>query len=292
MDYFASNLKLLRSSFGETQESLAEALHVGNSTISQYESGTRKPNDDEILKSIAKRYGVTVDSLLSVDFSNTSPDLVAFINNPDRILQEMIKIFPVYELDDTYCPEYLKAYKEHEKLLFGSLEEKETVDIDFIADTYGKALTEYKENSDTFLVILVNVLSLKLLRYSTTFSDKFSNQMKDFKSKKNKNKKDIKALITDVVLPNINDNEIKTPLFKKAINEFFLPNIELLKETQKYSKVADYFFVLRYICDLVDNDEDFATNQLIGYKLIYDLARLNNPYAIHFLETVKKFHKL
>lgn len=126
MDYFASNLKLLRSSFGETQESLAEALHVGNSTISQYESGTRKPNDDEILKSIAKRYGVTVDSLLSVDFSNTSPDLVAFINNPDRILQEMIKIFPVYELDDTYCPEYLKAYKEHEKLLFGSLEEKET----------------------------------------------------------------------------------------------------------------------------------------------------------------------
>lgn len=43
MDYFASNLKLLRLSFGETQESLAEALHVGNSTISQYESGTRKP---------------------------------------------------------------------------------------------------------------------------------------------------------------------------------------------------------------------------------------------------------
>ena len=135
-------------------------------------------------------------------------------------------------------------------------------------------------------------MSLKLLRYSTTFSDKFSSQMKDFKSKKNKNKKDINALITDVVLPNINDNEIKTSQFRKAINEFFLPNIELLKETQKYSKVADYIFVLRYICDLVDNDEDFATNQLIGYKLIYDLARINNPYAMHFLETVKKVHKL
>lgn len=290
MSNFSSNLKFLRMSVGETQESLANALFVEKSTISQYESGTRKPNDQETLKKIAKRYGVTVDSLLSDDFSSNSPDLVAFMNNPDRILQEMIKIFPIYELDDTYCPEYLKAYKEHEKLLFGSLEEKETVDVDFIADTYGKALTEYKENSDAFLVTLVNVMSLKLLRYSSTFSDEFSNQMKDFKSKKNKNKKDIKGLITDVVLPNINDNEIKTPQFKKAINEFFLPNIELLKETQKYSKVADYFFILRYFCDLVDNDEDFATNQLIGYKLIYDLARINNPYAIHFLEIVKKVH--
>ena len=292
MSNFSSNLKFLRMSVGETQESLANALFVEKSTISQYESGTRKPNDQETLKKIAKRYGVTVDSLLSDDFSSNSPDLVDLMNNPDRILQEMIKIFPIYELDDTYCPEYLKAYKEHEKLLFGSLEEKETVDVDFIADTYGKALTEYKENSDTFLVILVNVLSLKLLRYSTTFSDKFSSQMKDFKSKKNKNKKDIKGLITDVVLPNINDNEIKTPQFKKAINEFFLPNIELLKETQKYSKVADYFFILRYICDLVDNDEDFATNQLIGYKLIYDLARINNPYAIHLKKKKKKVHKL
>lgn len=290
MNYLPSNLKHLRKSYGETQEELANALHLEKSTISQYESGTRKPNDEETLKKIAKRYGVTVDSLLSVDFSSNSPDLVAFMNNLDRILQEMIKIFPIYELDDTYCPECLKAYREHEKLLFGSLEEKETVDVDFIADTYGKALTEYQENSDAFLVTLVNVMSLKLLRYSSTFSDKFSNQMKDFKSKKNK--KDIKGLITDVVLPNINDNEIKTPQFKKAINEFFLPNIELLKETQKYSKVADYFFVLRYICDLVDNDEDFATNQLIGYKLIYDLARINNPYAIHFLEIVKKVHKL
>ncbi|MFQ9891054.1 MAG: helix-turn-helix domain-containing protein [Streptococcus sp.] len=58
MDYFASNLKLLRSSFGETQESLAEALHVGNSTISQYESGTRKPNDDEILKVLLSAMGL------------------------------------------------------------------------------------------------------------------------------------------------------------------------------------------------------------------------------------------
>lgn len=291
MSNFSSNLKSLRMSVGETQESLAKVLHVEKSTISQYESGTRKPGEDTV-KTIAKRYGVTVDFLLSGDFSSTSSDLVALMINPDSFLQEMIKIFPIYELDDTYCPEYLKAYKEHEKLLFGSLEEKETVDLDFIADTYGKALTEYKENSDTFLVILVNVLSLKLLRYSTTFSDKFSNQMKDFKSKKNKNRKDIKALITDVVLPNINDNEIKTSQFRKAINEFFLPNIELLKETQKYSKVADYFLVLRYICDLVDNDDDFATNQLIGYKLIDDLASINNPYAKHFLEIVKKVHKL
>lgn len=172
MDYFASNLKILRSSIGETQESLAHALHVGNSTISQYESGTRKPNDEETLKKIAKRYGVTVDSLLSVDFSSNSPDLVAFMSNPDRILQEMIKIFPIYELDDTYCPEYLKAYKEHEKLLFGSLEEKETVDVDFIADTYGKASIDFS--------------SLRILSSNSSIGKRSSSFFKSNSNKQNK----------------------------------------------------------------------------------------------------------
>lgn len=51
MNYLPSNLKHLRKSYGETQEELANALHLEKSTISQYENGSRKP-DEEILKGL------------------------------------------------------------------------------------------------------------------------------------------------------------------------------------------------------------------------------------------------
>lgn len=68
MNYLASNLKHLRKSYGETQEELAKALYLEKNTISQYENGSRKPVE-ETLKGIAKRYGVTIDSLLYEDLS-------------------------------------------------------------------------------------------------------------------------------------------------------------------------------------------------------------------------------
>lgn len=98
MNYLASNLKHLRKSYGETQEELANALHLEKSTISQYENGSRKPNDDEILKSIAKRYGVTMDSLLYEDLS-FFPDMLAYFSNIDSNSLTTARLYPIYNLD-------------------------------------------------------------------------------------------------------------------------------------------------------------------------------------------------
>lgn len=288
MNYLPSNLKHLRKSYGETQEELANALHLEKSTISQYENGSRKP-DEEILKGIAKRYGVTMDLLLYEDLPFV-PDMLAFYSNIDSNSLTTARLYPIYNLDKRFDTKTIRAFEAHKQLLFGSSEEKDEVDIDLIVDAYDEAYEKFDIDSDEFLVIAVNSLSFYMLLFSSIFNEESGKQLKDFVLKDKRSKKEISSFVLNILLPNFNDNEIKTPQFKKAINEFFLPNIELLKETQKYSKVADYFFILRYICDLVDNDEDFATNQLIGYKLIYDLARINNPYAIHFLEIVKKVH--
>ena len=99
-----------------------------------------------------------------------------FINNSDRILRKIVKIFTVYELDDIYCPEYLRAYKEHEKSLLASLKE-ETVDVDIIT-AVGNVLAEYDENNDDYLVILVNFLSLKPLHFSSMFSHNLVTNLK------------------------------------------------------------------------------------------------------------------
>lgn len=58
----ASRIKQLRESSGLTQLELAKILQVSNSTLSQYESGTRVPSD-EMKGAIADYFGVSLDYL-------------------------------------------------------------------------------------------------------------------------------------------------------------------------------------------------------------------------------------
>ncbi|HIS61604.1 MAG TPA: helix-turn-helix transcriptional regulator [Candidatus Scybalomonas excrementigallinarum] len=101
----ALSLKLLdlRQQHNLTQKQLSEALHIGRTTYSYYESGTRVP-DLETLLSIAKYYQISVDSLVN---EITFPDLAtsnsdSYTQNSDdvRILQHIKqkKIDPNYIL--------------------------------------------------------------------------------------------------------------------------------------------------------------------------------------------------
>lgn len=60
---FATNLRLLRSLLGLTQEELAEQIGVTRRVISYYENGNGQPKAD-LLKKIAETYDITVDSLI------------------------------------------------------------------------------------------------------------------------------------------------------------------------------------------------------------------------------------
>ena len=286
MNYLVSNLKHLRKSYGETQEELAKALYLEKNTISQYESGSRKP-DEETLKGIAKRYGVTMDSLLYEDLSFV-PDMLAYYSDIDSNFLMVSGFFPIYRLDRRFDTKTIRAFEAHKQLLFGSSE----VDIDLIIEAYDEAYDKFDIDSDEFLVIAVNLLSLCILLYSSIFNEASVKQIEDFLLKDKKSKKEISSFVLNVVLPSFNDNEVRSPQFKRDLNVGLLYLIEILKESRKYSKVADYFFALRYMFNLVDNDYDYATNQLIGSELINGLSRLNNPYAKKFIQIGKKVHKL
>ena len=58
-----AQIKQLRLAAGMTQRELAQRINVGNTTLSQYESGARVPSDEVKLK-IAMVFGVSVDYLL------------------------------------------------------------------------------------------------------------------------------------------------------------------------------------------------------------------------------------
>ena len=60
---FASRLKSLRKEYGYTQSEVAERLEIGQTTIANYENGSRIP-DISKLSMLADLYFVSIDYLL------------------------------------------------------------------------------------------------------------------------------------------------------------------------------------------------------------------------------------
>lgn len=70
MSNFYLVLKSLRTSFGMTQNQLADRLNISRSAIGMYEKGTREP-DYETLESIADIFNVDIDYLLGRTYKTT-----------------------------------------------------------------------------------------------------------------------------------------------------------------------------------------------------------------------------
>lgn len=65
-----SRIKFLRSAEGLTQRELAAIMHIGNSTLSQYEKGDRVPSV-EMQRQFAQHFGVSVDFLVGLTDDRT-----------------------------------------------------------------------------------------------------------------------------------------------------------------------------------------------------------------------------
>ena len=98
---FPKRLKELRLAHGETQKDLANAIEVGRTTISEYESGKIVPKQEGLLR-IANHFNVSVDYLTGVSNEratrkqNTS-DLDALLNTIHHILLDEYDTPVTYE---------------------------------------------------------------------------------------------------------------------------------------------------------------------------------------------------
>ncbi|AGK95376.1 helix-turn-helix domain-containing protein [Clostridium pasteurianum] len=106
-------LKILRNEKDLTQEQFGKPYNLKKSTVSQYESGSSKP-DDELKKRIARDYNVSLDWLMGI----------SDIRNPYKDASNT-KI-PEALNDDSELSEFWNTLKEREdlKLLF-----KQTKDL-------------------------------------------------------------------------------------------------------------------------------------------------------------------
>jgi transcriptional regulator with XRE-family HTH domain len=66
MQYFSSNIKLLRNRLGRTQDDVAFSLEMKRSTLSGYENGVAEPGL-EALTAFSRHFKISIDTLVKVD---------------------------------------------------------------------------------------------------------------------------------------------------------------------------------------------------------------------------------
>ena len=104
---FPKRLKELRLAHGETQKDLANAIEVGRTTVSEYESGKIVPKQEGLLR-IANHFNVSVDYLTGVSNERATrkqnaSDLDALLNTIHHILLDE------YDTPVTYEDEVLSS---------------------------------------------------------------------------------------------------------------------------------------------------------------------------------------
>ena len=108
---FSKRLKELRLANGETQKDLANAIEVGRTTISEYESGKIVPKQEGLLR-IANHFNVSVDYLTGV--SNTPATRKQNVSDLDSLLNTIHYILlDEYDTPVTYEGEQLSSRQKN-----------------------------------------------------------------------------------------------------------------------------------------------------------------------------------
>lgn len=120
---FAKRLKELRLNNGLTQKELANAIEVGRTTVSEYESGKIVPKQEGLLR-IANHFNVSVDYLTGVSDDpatrkQNASDLDALLNTVHYLLLDEYATPVTYEG---------KLLSEKQKLIIAGL-------LDQLSDT-------------------------------------------------------------------------------------------------------------------------------------------------------------
>lgn len=90
MSILGSRIRFLREKKGWNQKRLSKELHVGHSTLCQYESGKRIPSDG-VKIAIAKLFGVSVDYLIGNDIVTELSDITLYSDNePSAVVQDFL----------------------------------------------------------------------------------------------------------------------------------------------------------------------------------------------------------
>lgn len=274
-----NNIRCLRVAYGETQEQLGNAINVAKNTVSSYEKGRTEP-DKNVLSLIAVHYMISVEELLSCDFSGT--DKITF--NQNKFWEQIDIIFPVTSSENARKNEHFnKAYSIHRKF-FDELQKQRLDNIDKAMICFEEYINAYDdENSREEAAANFIGLWYLLMGMIRLVPKVMKNQPAALTQIKSKNPK-IRRKLENIDPDFEKDaNDLVSEFDDLELNEMLSEFMKSIKKSGKWYGLGDYYLALQFFFNLADNDMTWEFNRRIGVEMLIAFASVGNPYAAHFL---------
>jgi len=274
------NIKKLRQAYGESQQNLADAIHVSPSAIANYEKGDRVV-DIQKLQAIALRYRYPVEQLIRISMSPRKQKSNFIVS---KKITEMFKtIFPLFcsekALEDS---SFKRAYKYNIKI-WEAIDrgvEPEHEDIERCLDSYYISLEESQKTES-----IANLLSMFFFIAVCATADE--NDIRINEALRN-------SFITgDAIETKFftrvrkHDNDAERKKISCEFNEIIIPLIVRLKASPEWIDLAHYYVALRYYFGMVDNNISDDWNSTIGQEMMRSLQDINNKYACNLIKFIE-----
>lgn len=284
----ANNIGILRTVFGETQLDLALALGLNSpNTISNYESGSRKPNN-EIIRKLSKHYNITEYELCNTDLSDCleaktllHSDLGYFEKNSK---QRLLSIYPVFYNKEAKENEvFLGTYKRHHEIISKMNEDLNDAYMDELYYEIDEIYYNLFLENDDYISLANSVGIQCFYEVNEIYEERFllNKDIENFPSK---------PKYKDVYLRNsLDDNDEDTKRKKAYENLDF--HIKLLMECQEFKDLSYYYIALRYIYGAVDDNLTFEISGLIGRTMMDAFAEVGNKYALRYIKLLNTLIK-
>lgn len=302
----ASNIRALRKIYGETQKQLGEAIGVSGNTISNYEARDRFP-DQEKMANIADHFMVTVEDLLTRDFTNVNSVSMmtseAFLGNIDTV-------FPLLYTEEALSnDQFNRAYQSHTKLrnimksvACQSLNATKPAEIIALITPYlyqievlQQLLSDYEEyftmieseNADIKELAEANILSSYIFLSGSPASSGSNASNLRSKAAGGKTNLDYQSIIKIVSnVSGVKESSIYDLFDRESSENLYNRIMTDLNSSAKWHELCDYYLALRFSLHMKKN---ITSNQsiMIGTEMMRAFASVGNPFAANFIKMVR-----
>ena len=274
-----NNLKHLREMHGETLQELGKVVHLGNTTIKNYENADRKP-DPQTLKALAKHYGKTVDELLQSDLSESGSISIS-VSNPAELVKILEVILPLSYTDKALSnPDFKKGYDGCCRIMNsfainvgirGSI-------ISECFEAFGKSVEDAELPEG-----IANMVWLIFLLWSQLLDENMIRALNTLMYPRKNSPPFIKTFL-EAKEHESSEIKNKKKSFIEDFDEIIIELMRALKSEFKWSNLADYYLALRYVLSIVDTGLSAEMNSAVGMQMMLSFLRLGNPYALNYVE--------
>lgn len=274
------NIQHLRKMYGETLSELGDAVFLGNTTIKNYESGTRDPKP-QLLAAIAKHYGKTVDELMHTDLSELG-EMDFSLHGITQFIDLWKIMIPLFKSDEAMKNEdFRKAYNKCTSIL-DSFSRNEAVMGHVWSDCFELFLSAAEAEvpeavANLFWLVFLNwsqIMDQNMMSAYTSLIYPRKNQQSAAKTMMK-----VKSEISEEVIK-------KRREFIEDFDEFTFELIKALKSDLDWSDLGDYYLGMKYVQGMVDSGFSQEMNEAIGMQMLLAQVQLDNKYAFRTLKTI------